>query len=269
MKINGKVQRPILFLVIIGVVCLFPITTVSAQHPEVQIIYFQASDVDPPTEKDFEAITETMKNVQDFYQKQMIRHGHGPKTFAFECKIHLVKGSRPLAEYNKVDVNTGMDRIEADFHRRVLMEFGERENIQIIFLAGAKRLENDRLSGTAFTGCQDNGCLYWSLITVGNPNVIDLIAAHELGHNFGLDHIEKPNLLMNPQIADEGLPRTLAQFSIEAQEAEILSKHPFFHDVPIPEIQITEPQPPKNPILSISNVSKAVYLWGQLKRKRE
>ena len=87
---DDKAHHPILFLVTITVICLFPITTVSAQHPEVQIIYFQASDVDPPTEKDFEVITETMKNVQDFYQKQMIRHGYGPKTFAFECKIHLV-----------------------------------------------------------------------------------------------------------------------------------------------------------------------------------
>ena len=43
-KMNSNAHHPILFLVTITVICLFPITSVSAQHPEVQIIYFQASD---------------------------------------------------------------------------------------------------------------------------------------------------------------------------------------------------------------------------------
>ena len=76
-------------------------------------------------------------------------------TFAFECKIHFVKGTRPLAEYVE-DQAVGMDRIEADFGRRLFMEFRERENIQVIFLAGAKVLEGKAL-GTDFSGCKDEG----------------------------------------------------------------------------------------------------------------
>lgn len=231
--------------------CVVPVSV--AQHPEVQVIYFQPSNVQPPTKKDFQRITETLEAVQSFFREQMIRYGHGPKTFAFECKIHLVKGTRPVKEYSNVPSSVGMDRIEADFPRRLFMEFGEKENMQVVFLAGAKFFDIKAV-GTAMHGCQNKGCLYWSIITTENPNVMSVIAAHELAHNLGLDHREQPNLLMNPQLADDGLPRTLKRYLITAEEAEILSKHPFFHDIPIVE------PPPKNPILSVSITSKVLYL---------
>lgn len=243
------------FVLILG--CLM---SASAQHPEIQVIYFQPTDVPAPDKADFQNITETFTEVQSFYRAQMRRHGYGPMTFAFECKIHWVKGTRPLAEYAE-DQAVGMDRIETDFGRRLFMEFGERENIQVIFLAGAKFLAEKSL-GVMFSGCEDKGCLYWSIITTQNPNVVSIILAHELGHIFGLVHREQQNLVMNPKIHDDGLPKSLKRYAITPVSAKTLSRHPFFHQLPEAEI------PVKNPDLQlpVSLRGLKIRLWGGLKR---
>jgi len=230
-----------------------------AQHPEIQVIYFQPSDVEKPTEKDFEKITEVLTETQNFFRNQMLKHGYGPKTFAFACKIHLVTGTRPLREYVDVDDDTGLTRMELDFPRRLRMEFGERENTQVIFLGGAGMVFLDALAG-AFEECQV-GCLWWVLTPFDAPNLLTIATAHELGHTFGLAHVNQANALMFPHIADNGLPQSLKRFSISAAEALILSKNPFFHDMPV---EVLGKKPNLEPLSIHRKIT--LSLWARFKR---
>ena len=158
------------------------VVSVTAQHPEIQVIYFQPTDVPVPDKDDFEKITETLTEVQSFYRAEMI------------------------------------------------------------------------------------GCLYWSVITTENPNVVAIVLAHELGHSFGLDHRAGVNLLMNPKVHDDGFPKTLKRYRIAAAAAKTLSQHPFFHEIPVVDIPIEEPV--KNPDLQlpVSPGDLKIRLWGELKR---
>ena len=72
------------------------------------ITLFTGSDTDPAPQYR-ERLTRTMRHIQDFYAKEMDRHGFGELTFQLTTeaddllKIHVVKGDKPNAEYDGKD----------------------------------------------------------------------------------------------------------------------------------------------------------------------
>jgi hypothetical protein len=142
---------------------------------------------------------------------------------------------------------------------RFVREHGERENIQIIFLGGARIFKAQEAMGVAVESCPPVGCIHWAIIPFEFKNAVLTTTAHELGHTCGLPHNEQGNAIMRERGQEFGLPQTLARYFIDAQEAEILSKHPFFHDIPV----IEEPVKPPDLSLSVSGIARKKRLWGK------
>ena len=64
---------------------LFVSVGVDAKLPFiVRVIYFQPTDAQPAPEN----LSQQMKDIQQLYRSEMVRHGYGPKTFRLR-QTHL------------------------------------------------------------------------------------------------------------------------------------------------------------------------------------
>ena len=150
----------------------------------VRVIYFIPSDLQPSeaTEVKLDPIA---KDVQQFYADEMERHGFGRKTFTLETDalgntvIHSVRGEFTNSHYYHQGWSHAVDEIKNHLG-------SPGRVIYLIF--------TDITEGTAGgigTGSPLEG---WALCSVGNFRDGSShfsnrsVAAHELGHAFGLEH---------------------------------------------------------------------------------
>ena len=163
-------------------------------------------------------LKDTIRTVQTFYAEQMQAHGYGEVTFRFETDpqgepmVHHVVGEHPDLYYFD-NIGPMFDEIERKFDLSV--------NIYLIFIDSGP-------SGIGSGGFGARQGKEGGFAFLPPFNISWGLAAHELGHAFGLPHdFRDGSFIMS---YGPGWSR------LSACAAEFLSVHPYFNfDIPIEE----------------------------------
>ena len=179
-----------------------PLADLNVGEPlTVRLIYFLPSDRSPQQDIDAK-MDEVMKNVQLSYEEVMEYHGFGRKTFRFETDatgkavVHHVRG-----KFNDEYYHT--DTFNKVIHEETAEQFDPSRNIYLIVL--------DVSTATIDVACGRGGAdgPEGGVALIPAPNSarqrergwscfnVD-VAAHELGHAFGLAHDHFRNATRSP-----------------------------------------------------------------------
>ena len=186
-----KTKHTLIFILITFVTLSFlPNSFAQGSRPIVRLIYFVPRDRQP--QPDIETkFDKLIKDIQQGYEEIMEAHGFGKKTFLFETDaqgnavVHTVNGQEPEKHYNDEQII----HIPAISREILEQSFGSK-NINLV----AIDVSSDHLGGSAQIGGIAQS--YWAheggggfaLMPASGPNFSIGIAAHELGHTFGLSH---------------------------------------------------------------------------------
>lgn len=186
----------------------------------VRLIYFLPQGATPQPDID-ERLNALIKDVQHLYANEMERHGHGRKTFSLETQnntavVHHVTGQFATPHYHQHTFG----KITAELAK----QFNASRNVYLIMIELASdSFENGDSCGIATLTHGDIGGGY-ALIPATGHCVIGhsgvALAAHELGHTFGLLHDFSSDIY----IMSYGRDRRV----FSACAADWLSVHPYF-----------------------------------------
>ena len=147
----------------------------------VRLVYFLPNDRQSQPDMDTK-MDALIKDVQQFYKEQMETHGFGRKTFRFETDendqavVHHVDGKFTDSYYHQGTFS------------KVLKEIRERfDTSQNIYLV-VVNVSTEKIGNVAGIGTNDG---YWggiAAIPASGPSFNHPLAAHEIGHTFGLGH---------------------------------------------------------------------------------
>ena len=211
-------------LLITFVTLLFlPTSFAQGVPPEnlVRLIYFLPRNHAPQRDMDTKMDT-LIKDVQQFYADQMERHGFGRKTFRFETDaqgstvIHRIDGQFSSAYYHHNTFSKVVEEIQERFPI-------ERHAHLMIIEMGSANYEGGSSCGTSTTHYEGTGG--YALMSASGHCVTGdsalSLAAHELGHVFGLPH----------DFRDDAYIMSYGHFRRELSQcaAEWLDVHPYFN----------------------------------------
>ena len=209
----------------------------------VRMIYFLPNDRQYDA-KVVQKMKDTIRTLQTFFAEQMQAHGHGNKTFQFETDakglpmVHLVNGQHSDSYYIA--------------NRGYAGEIGDRfdtrrggNNIYFVVWDNSMNRVSESAAGSGYNHMKSGG----GVLVHGNFGFG--LAAHELGHAFGLGHdFRDGNYIMSYGPGDNQL---------SACAAEFLAVHPYFN----PNISLEAGTPPTIELISPSTYpvgSKSVLI---------
>ena len=197
---SASIYRYIRLLQVARVNVGFENTLIDQKEPMVRLIYFFPRDRQP--QPDINAkIDGLIKDTQKLYADEMERHGFGRKTFRFETDVYgnavvyHVKGKFMDQEYN-----AGKARVTADIYEQL---GGSQIDFFVIDVSDYPPFR----SRTAFASLFITSSISASTFMPAFGSVFNAsIAAHELGHAFGLEHDRRGdgNIMTSNR---DGLPR--------------------------------------------------------------
>ena len=203
----------------------------------VRMIYFLPSDR-PFRQEVVDSMKTTIRQIQTFFRDQMRANGYGDMTFRFETDagrnpmVHRVDGRYSDSHYLDDTVGTVRDEVGQAFDLSA-------NNVYLIFV-------DNSIDAIGFS----DGTQAYGIATVGERNsgrayvsgeFRFFLAAHELGHTFGLSHDWRDRrYIMSYGWADKERAR------LPACAAEFLAVHPYFN----PDIPDEETPPPTLELIS-------------------
>ena len=191
----------------------------------VRMIYFLPNDR-PFRQEVVDSMKTTIRQIQTFFRDQMRANGYGDMTFRFETDaggnpmVHRVDGQYSDSHYRDNVSGTVLDEVEQAFDLSA--------NVYFILIDLIRPGDVPGVGG----GGRNGG---YGLVPSESPWTL---AAHELGHAFGLWH----NFNNNAYIMSYGGGRRWDLLS--ACHAEFLSVHPYFNpsipdgDTPPPTVEL-------------------------------
>ncbi len=179
-----------LLIVVVSIVFLFSDSSFAQDSPHVvRLIYFHPNDRAPQTDINTK-LDAMIKDIQRFYADQMEQHGFGRKTFRFETDtngkavVHHFTGRHDDAYYHSTPGQEG-----ARPYEKVLAEIWERDGIENIYFVAIDTEKNILgTSNAVATGGFVGDIGGWAAIPASGRHFDYRLAAHELGHAFGLGH---------------------------------------------------------------------------------
>ena len=179
---STSIYRYIPLLQVAGVNVGFENTLIDQKAPMVRLIYFFPRDRQPQLDINAK-IDGLIKDTQKLYADEMERHGFGRKTFRFETDTHgnavvyHVKGRFRDQEYND-----GKASVTADIHEQL---GGSQIDFHVIDVSDYPPFRRLPAFASLFiTSSISAGTFMPAFGSTFNASV----AAHELGHAFGLEH---------------------------------------------------------------------------------
>lgn len=150
----------------------------------VRLVYFLPAGRQPM--EDIESKLDTLiKEVREFYADQMENHGFGRMTFNIETDhsgravVHRVYGQFSDSYYHDTTEGT-FYKVWNEIHR----QFDTSQNIYL----AAVDVSNEQIGGAAGVGTTYRDWGGFAAIPASGRFFNHPLAAHEIGHTFGLDH---------------------------------------------------------------------------------
>ena len=171
-------------LVLILLLNFVPLSFAQDARPIVRLIYFLPSDREPQPDID-EKMDRLIKDAQQFYADQMEAHGFGRKTFLFETDangkavVHRMIGQHTDKYYNDLSYSW-------DIWEEIDDQFDTSRNYYLT----AIDISSEKLDRGSACGRGGGWEIAGSVLIPASGGCFNnfKVAAHELGHAFGLGH---------------------------------------------------------------------------------
>ena len=194
----------------------------------VRMIYFHPAGTEI-RENVVDSMQAVIRVAQTFYGEQMAAHGYGNRTFSIETDadgeplVHHVTGQHEAGHYE------GSDDYQYKLNMDLRQRFNFSNNVYLVFV---DHIEIPGVGGWGGRSGKHGGDAMVMVRSGYNGRIhsfknLLLIAAHELGHAFGLDH----------DFRDRDNVMSYGRWDrISACAAAFLSVHPYFNDdIPLEE----------------------------------
>lgn len=184
----------------------------------VRVFYVEDSETDH-LEETANWIWDEVEKSRKFFANEMNRHGYRKRTFRLKKGLEKIKLSKPESFYRgksndpkELCNNENIDLRSRRLAKEMLALVDNPNNLDLHIYIINFQLQ-----------CVEGVYLFPSslspveiLIDAHDPDILYEIIAHELGHAYGLEHIDHENNLMN----DHYVESKSGNYKIEADQAE-------------------------------------------------
>ncbi len=192
-----------LLFILFAIVTLRFVPSSLAQDPTpeytVRVFFFYPNDYQPLPDVD-EALDTSLKKVQQFYADEMERHGFGRKTFRLETdengklRVHHFRGRFATEHYHDSPTSWPTYQVNSELDETIDGGPGTFDLIYVAMNSPFFTYDPHRLGVTGIAGgnsVQGRALVFtWNFANLNDYSADRTwkVAAHELGHSFGLEH---------------------------------------------------------------------------------